>query len=69
MTLRTDVLILCRDCFEETAPTTIEDIEAITCDEEVFGNITNLRCKKCTNLVYTGIDHGVVTFGEEEEDE
>lgn len=68
MTTRADVLILCKDCYEETCPTTIEGVEAITCDTEVFGNITSLRCKKCNNLVYTVIDHGVISFGEEEDE-
>lgn len=66
MTISTD-LIVCRDCYEETAPTTIEGIEAITTDTEVTGNITHLRCKKCNNIIYTVIDHGAMSFGDADE--
>lgn len=69
MTTRADALIVCKDCFEETAPTTIEGIEAITTDPEVLGNITHLRCKNCNNVIYTVIDHGAMSFGSEEADE
>lgn len=66
MTTSTD-LIVCKTCFEETRPTTIEAIELITCDTEVTGNITHLRCKSCHNIIYTVLDHGAMSFGDDDE--
>lgn len=56
--------IICKDCAEETEPATIADYKAISVTTETLGNITTGRCKRCNNVVYTLIDHGMVDFGE-----